>query len=140
MTKIVVDTSVIISALIGEAGPSRQILRNCLTGSFSPMISTALFLEYEDVHQCPQIAELCPLKPEEIKELLSAFYSVCHWVPIHYLWRPNLRDDNDIFLIELAIASNAQFIVINNIKDLTGAELTFKGFDVVKPEQLLRGK
>lgn len=97
-------------------------------------------MEYEEVYQRPQIAKLCPLEPTEIKELLAAFYSVCSWVPIHYLWRPNLRDENDNFLIELAVASNAQFIVTNNIKDLTGAELTFEGLKVVKPEQLLRGK
>lgn len=140
MTKIVVDTSVLISALIGKEGPSRQVLRRCLLGEYKPMISTTLFLEYEDVYQRPQIAKLCPLKPKEIRELLGAFYSVCNWVPIHYLWRPNLRDENDNFLIELAVASNAQFIVTNNTKDLTGAELTFKGQKVVKPEQLLRGK
>lgn len=140
MAKIVVDTSVLISALIGKAGPSRQVLRRCLIGEDIPMISTTLFLEYEDVYQRPQIAKLCPLTPVEVKELLAAFYSICHWVPIHYLWRPNLRDENDNFLIELAVASNAQFIVTNNTKDLKGAELTFKGLEVVKPEQLLRGK
>lgn len=140
MKKIVVDTSVLISALIGKTGPSRQLLRHCLFGEYKPMISTTLFLEYEDVYQRPQIAELCPLEPTEIKELLGAFYSVCSWVPIHYLWRPNLIDENDNFLIELAVASNAQFIVTNNTKDLAGAELTFEGLEIVKPEQLLRGK
>lgn len=140
MTKIVIDTSVLISALIGKAGPSRQVLRRCLLGEYKPMISTTLFMEYEDVHRRPQISKLCPLTPEEISELLGAYYSVCSWVPIHFLWRPNLRDENDNFLIELAIASNAQFIVTNNIKDLNGAELTFKGLKVVKPEQLLRGE
>ena len=140
MTNIVIDTSVLISGLIGKAGPSRQVLRLCLLGEYVPMISNALFLEYEDVYRRPQIGKLCPLKPEEIKELLNAFYSVCRWIPIHYLWRPNLQDENDNFLIELAVASNAQFIVTNNLKDLTGAELIFKGLEIVKPEQFLRGE
>lgn len=140
MTNIVVDTSVLISALIGKAGPSRQILRRCLLGDFKPMMSTTLFLEYEDVHKRPHISELCPLNENEINELLKAFYSVCRWVPIHYLWRPNLKDESDNFLIELAVASNAQFIVTNNIKDLIGAELTFKGLQIIKPEHLLGGK
>ncbi len=39
-------------------------------------MSTALFLEYEDVHKRPRIEKLCPLEPREIKELLNAFYSV----------------------------------------------------------------
>ena len=140
MTKIVVDTSVLISELIGKAGPAREVLRQCLLGKYKPMISTTLFLEYEDVYQRPQIAKLCPLTPKEIGELLGAFYSECIWVPIHYLWRPNLRDENDNFLIELAVASNAQYIVTNNVKDLIGAELTFKELEILKPEQLLRGE
>ena len=104
------------------------------------MMSTALFLEYEDVHKRPRIAKLCPLDAGEVSELLNAFYSVCSWVPIHYLWRPNLKDENDNFLIELAVASNAQFIVTNNTRDLNGAELVFKGLQIVKPEDLLGGE
>ncbi len=57
-----------------------------------------------------------------------------------YLWRPNLKDESDNFLIELAIASNAHYLVTNNVKNLTGAGLTFKNLVIVKPEQLLKGK
>src|SRR3954468_7907287 len=100
--RIVVDTSVFISALIGKQGPSRAVLRNCLTGSYHPLISNALFLEYEAVSSREIIRERSPLTPAEIRELLNAFYHVCQWVSIYYLWRPNLRDEDDNFLIELA--------------------------------------
>ena len=46
---VVVDTSVLVSALIGEEGASREILRRCLQGEYKPLISNALFSEYEDV-------------------------------------------------------------------------------------------
>ncbi|HEB92878.1 MAG TPA: PIN domain-containing protein, partial [Gammaproteobacteria bacterium] len=46
---IVVDTSVFISALIGVRGPSREVIRRCLNGSYNPLISNALFQELEDV-------------------------------------------------------------------------------------------
>ena len=138
MKKIVVGTSILISALIGSKGPSRELLRQCLQGRYQPLMSNTLFLEYEDVTSRAQIRKLCPLSHQEIDELLKAFYSVCHWVSIHYLWRPNLRDENDNFLVELAIAGNAEIIVTNNIKDLTNAQLCFDSFDVCQPEQLLR--
>jgi putative PIN family toxin of toxin-antitoxin system len=138
MKKIVVDTSIFISALIGSKGPSRELLRQCLRGRYQPLISNALFLEYEDVSSRANIQKLCPLSHQEINELLKAFYSVCHWVSIHYLWRPNLRDENDNFLVELAVAGNAQMIVTNNIKDLTNAQLSFDSFEVCQPQQLLR--
>jgi len=136
---IVVDTSVIISALIGKKGPSREILRRCLQGHYKPLISNALFQEYEDVISRDRIKNATPLSEKEIRELLNAFYSVCKWVPIYFLWRPNLKDENDNFLIELALAGNSNLIVTNNIKDLEGAELTFEGLSILKPEQLTKG-
>ncbi len=136
---IVIDTSVLISALIGVKGPSREILRRCLRGAYSPLISNALFHEYEDVSKRRNILKKCPLKESEIKELLNAFYSVCTWVPIYYLWRPNIIDEGDNFLIELAVAGNAEFIITNNIRDLVAAELKFPEFKIVKPETFLRG-
>lgn len=135
-----VDTSVVISALIGTKGPSREVLRQCLQGKYHPLISNALFLEYEDVSKRKKILGKCPLTGREIRELLNAFYGICRWVPIYYLWRPNLADEGDNFLIELALAGNATHIVTNNIDDLQNAELIFPGLRVVKPEKLLRGE
>ncbi len=137
--KIVIDTSVMISALIGRRGASREVIRRCLTGKYQPLISNSLFQEYEDVSSRKQVREICPLRAEEIRDLLSAYYSVCTWVPIYYLWRPNLTDDSDNFLIELALAGNSRTIVTNNVKDLRAAELKFDELRILKPRQLLRG-
>lgn len=139
MNRVVIDTSVLISALIGEKGPSREVLRLCLKGSLVPIISTTLFLEYEAVSQRQQIKDLCPLTEDEIRQLLAAFFSVCEWIQIHFLWRPNLKDEGDNFLIELAVAGNANVIVTNNLRDLKNAELKFENLLVLKPEQLLGG-
>lgn len=136
---IVVDTSVLISALLGPSGPAREVIRGCLKGVYNPMISNTLFLEYEDVTNRPQILEQCPLTSSEVRELLNAYYSVCEWVPIYYLWRPNLPDEGDNFLIELAVAGNAHCVVTNNIRDLKRSELIFPDLYVMTPEQLLRG-
>jgi len=138
--KVVIDTSVMVSALIGKRGASREVVRRCLSGSYLPLISNPLFQEYEDVSSRKRVRDACPLEPREIRELLSAFYSVCTWVPIYYLWRPNLSDEGDNFLIELALAGNSQIIVTNNVKDLMAAELKFDNLRILKPEQILRGE
>jgi putative PIN family toxin of toxin-antitoxin system len=135
--RIVLDTSIIISALIGERGPSRRLLHRCLQGDYVPLISNALFLEYEAVSNRGVIQEQCPLTQEEIRELLNAFYGVCQWVSIYYLWRPNLPDEGDNFLIELAIAGNAFCVVTNNLRDLQASELIFPDLKILKPEHLL---
>ena len=137
---VVVDTSVIISALIGVRGPSREIIRRCLKGEYNPLISNALFQEFEDVSKRPRVINKCPLSTAEIHELLNAFYSTCAWVPIYYLWRPNIKDEGDNFLIELALAGNATHIITNNVSDLTSSELIFPELKIVKPEQMLRGE
>jgi len=138
--KVVIDTSVMISALIGKRGASREVIRRCLTGKYLPLISNPLFQEYEDVSSRKRIKETCPLGAREIRDLLNAFYSVCRWVPIYYLWRPNLKDEDDNFLIELALAGNSQTIVTNNVKDLEAAELKFKDLRILAPQQILRGE
>ena len=61
-------------------------------------------------------------------------------MPIYYLWRPNLKDEGDNFLIELAVAGNAEIIVTNNVKDLGSAKLSFENLQIYKPEELLRGE
>ncbi len=136
---IVVDTSVIVSALIGKRGASREVMRRCLSGDYSPLISNALFQECEDVSPRARVQRLCPLNEDEIRVLLNAYYSVCRWVPIYFLWRPNLADESDNFLVEVALAGNSDFIVTNNIKDFQNAELRFGDLTILKPEQLLRG-
>ena len=81
-----------------------------------------------------------PFNGKKIAELLNALYSICDWVPIYYLWRPNIADEGDNFLIELALAGNATHIVTNNISDLKNAELNFPDLKIVTPARLLRGE
>lgn len=137
--KIVLDTSVFISAIIGAKGPSRALLRQCFEKKYQPLMSNALFCEYEDVSKRSGILQETPLSPAEVNELLCSFFSLCVWIPIYYLWRPNLKDEQDNHLIELAVAGNADYIVTNNIKDFKHSELYFPQLKILMPDQLLRG-
>jgi putative PIN family toxin of toxin-antitoxin system len=136
--KIVVDTSIFISALIGSKGPSRELVRCCLTGEYQPLMGNALFCEYESVMQRDAILTKCPLTSLEISDLLNAFMNVSQWISIYYLWRPNLIDEADNHLIELAVAGNARIIATNNVKDFQNTELLFPDLSILKPEQIIR--
>jgi predicted nucleic acid-binding protein len=72
-----------------------------------------------------------PLPPAEIG-------TVRQWTRIYYAWRPNLRDEADNHLIELAVAGQARFIVTRNVRDLRKGELRFPQIAVVTPAQLLK--
>jgi putative PIN family toxin of toxin-antitoxin system len=137
-SRIVIDTSVLISALIGSTGASRELIRLCLQGEYQPLMANNLFLEYESVVLREEIITQCTLTKQEIFALLDAFMSVCQWIDIYYLWRPNLRDEADNHLIELAIAGNAQIIATKNIKDFLNSDLIFPNLSILKPEQIVR--
>ncbi len=136
--KIVVDTSVFVSAIIGKTGPSRELIRRCLKREYQPLMGNSLFCEYESLINRSNIIEQCPLTSSEIRTLLASFMSVSQWVSIYYLWRPNLRDEGDNYLIELALAGNAKYLVTNNIKDFKNPQLLFPQLSIIKPEQLIR--
>jgi len=137
-SRIVIDTSVLISALIGSTGASRELIRLCLQGEYQPLMGNTLFLEYESVVLREEIITQCTLTKQEILILLDAFMSVCQWIDIYYLWRPNLKDEADNHLIELAIAGNAQIIATKNIKDFLNSDLIFPNLSILKPEQIVR--
>ncbi|MCH2248064.1 MAG: putative toxin-antitoxin system toxin component, PIN family [Crocosphaera sp.] len=137
-TKIVVDTSVFVSSLIGTQGPSRELIRCCLRGEYQPLMGNALFCEYESVINREEILAKCPLTSSEIEVLFQAFLSVSQWVNIYFLWRPNLTDEADNHLIELAMAGNASSIVTNNLKDFQNTDLLFPNLSIVRPEQIIR--
>ncbi|MBV7335544.1 PIN domain-containing protein [Chloroflexi bacterium TSY] len=63
--------------------------------------------------------------------------SVCQWVSIYFLWRPNLKDEGDNHLIELAVAGGANIIVTNNLRDFRNAEIAFPNIQIHRPEDLL---
>ena len=137
-SRIVIDTSVLISALLGSTGASRKLIRLCLQGEYQPLMGNSLFLEYESVILREEIITKCTLTKQEIFTLLDAFMGVCQWIDIYYLWRPNLRDEADNHLIELAIAGNAQIIATKNIKDFLNSDLIFPNLSILKPEHIIR--
>jgi len=55
-----------------------------------------------------------------------------------YAWRPNLGDEADNHLVELAVAGQANYLVTRNVRDLRGGELKFPHISVVTPTQLLK--
>ncbi len=134
---IVIDTNILVGACMGSSSAT-AVLASCLRKVHQPLIGVALFSEYTDVVNREDLFERCRLNLEERNELLDIFLASCRWTEIYYSWRPNLRDEGDNHLIELAVAGHAQGIVSRNIKDLASGELLFPQIAVLTPEQLLQ--
>lgn len=136
--RIVVDTNVLVGAVLSAAGDNREILRRCFKQKAQPLVGVALFLEYEDLLGRKEPLANSPLRSTERKALFEAFLSVCEWIRVYYLWRPNLPDEADNHLIELAIAGGADAIVTNNIRDVRTGELKFPHLRILTPTEFLQ--
>ncbi|HVV45410.1 MAG TPA: PIN domain-containing protein [Bryobacteraceae bacterium] len=99
-------------------------------------VGEALFHEYEDVLGRNAMFRQSPLSTNERVRFFEAFLSMCEWIQVYYLWRPNLRDEGANHLIELAVAGGADWIVTNNVRDFREGELRFTSIKVVAPGQL----
>ena len=134
---MVVDTNVLTGALLRREGQNRRVPRACFEDRLKPIVGQALFLEYEDVLGRHELFRASPLDAAERRQLFESFLSLCEWVPVYYLWRPNLRDEGDNHLVELAVAGRASMIVTNNVADFAGSELRFPEIRVLSPKNLL---
>ncbi|MDE0520391.1 MAG: putative toxin-antitoxin system toxin component, PIN family [Boseongicola sp.] len=114
MQRVVIDANVFVSAIMASAGAPRQVLRLALSGEFAPIFGNALFCEQEGVLARDASWKGCPVERGEREALLDALLSVSLWMPVHFLWRPNLADEGDNHVPELAAAGGAESIVTSN--------------------------
>lgn len=134
---VVVDTNVFVGACLGQ-GASAAVVAACLQGRREPLMSAALMAEYEDVLGRASLFSHSRLDADERSELLDIFVAQCRWTRIYFGWRPNLRDEGDNHLVELAVAGGADCICGQNLRDLKARELTFAGLALATPAQLLK--
>jgi putative PIN family toxin of toxin-antitoxin system len=127
----------LVASMISAGGSNRRVVRACLEGNVLPILGEALFLEYEEVFMRPSLTARSPLTETERRQLLEAFFSVCEWVDIYFGWWPNLPDEDDNHLIELAVAGGANWIVTNSLADFHGAELRFPQVRIASPTMFL---
>jgi putative PIN family toxin of toxin-antitoxin system len=118
--RIVLDSNVLVAGLRSRRGASFELLRRLRKRQFEVAVSVPLILEYEAV--LLRHAEELALAPEEAIDLVDYLCAVGHRQEIRFLWRPELSDPRDEFILELAVASRAAAIVTHNVRHFTGAE------------------
>jgi len=123
--------------VLSGGGDNRRVLRACLERRVQPIVGQALLSEYEDVLGRESLFKDCVLNARERTDLLDALLSVSEWVKIYFSWRPNLPDEADNHLVELAVAGAAERIVTYNHRHLSRAEFRFPQIRIVSPARLM---
>jgi len=136
---VVIDTSVFVAALKSPDGAARQVLRLCLNRDLTPIMGQKLFLEFLDVLGRPRLFDSSPANPADRQALFHGFLSVSRWVSVFFLWRPNLPDEGENHVLELAVARSAVAVITHNVSDFAG-DLKFPGLQILTPGQFLRSK
>ncbi len=131
MQKVILDTNVIVSALISNAVPTKILYEVVFKLSVMPCLTTEIFEEYVEVlgrdkfnrfHNFKSKADVVLAKLNEI----STFYQTDQKVDI-------LADTSDNKFLELAAVSSADYLITGNTADFTLTE--FEYTTIVTPRQ-----
>ena len=135
--RAVIDTNVFVGACLGN-GKAANVIEAALRARFTPLMGAALLAEYEDVLGRAELFRKSRLSAAEREDLLDIFFAACEWVRVYYLWRPNLPDEADNHVLELAVAAGGATILTFNRKDFSSGELRFPEVAIQAPASWLR--
>lgn len=134
---LVLDTTVIVSAFRSRRGASNRLLRLAVEGRIRPLVTTALFLEYEAVLKRPEQRLETGSSLADIDRILAALASLLEPVEIHFRWRPQLADPGDEMVLEAAINGRAEAIVTFDRRGFAGMGDRFR-VEVLRPADIVR--
>jgi putative PIN family toxin of toxin-antitoxin system len=130
IVRAVLDTNVLVSAFRSREGVAFRLISLLREGRFEISISVPLALEYEDV-----LLRRTLLNEEAVLTVVRYLSSIAHRQEIFFLWRPGLPDPKDDMVLELAVASQAKYIITYNGRDFATAERF--GIQAVTPKVFL---
>ncbi len=134
---MVLDTSVLVAGLRSRLGASNLLLRMVAMGRCVPLVTTAVFLEYEDVLLRPEHRLATGMSEEEVSGFLAALASASEPVEVHYRWRPQLPDPADELILEAAVNGRADAVGTHNVRDFQAASHAFE-IRVMTPAQVVK--
>ena len=130
------DTSIVATAFRSGRGASRVILDWIADRLLVPLLTPALFLQYEDVLKRPEQLRASRLTLAQVDQRLAALASAAEVVTVHYLWRPQLPDPGDELVFEAAVNGRADALVTYDMRHFAIAGARF-GLRIIRPVEPL---
>lgn len=135
---LVQDTNVFVAALRSGAGASRELLLRLLRRQHDPIMGIKLWYEYSELAGRAEVWPANAPDAEQRQRYVASFAAVCLFVNVPSLWRPNLPDEGDNHVMELALHGHAAAIVTFNLKDFRAAQFAPSGLEILKPANFIK--
>lgn len=137
--KIVIDTNVILPALISAEGVSNKLMIWIFSHKMKiHVVSNTLITEYEDVLLREKNRKFYPqFSKEDITSFIDDICLISHHQKINFLWRPFLKDIKDDMVLETAFNGKCDYIIAYNLKDFHGVKDKF-GIQIITPKEFLK--
>ncbi len=117
MIRVVLDTNILVSALLTSQGVPAQVLSVCLAEpDLQLCVSSEIYAEYEEVLRRPKFKR----SSDEIEKVLAAIRHSALWVTPSMAVHVCLDADDDVFL-ECAQEADAHFLVTGNTRHFPAA-------------------
>ena len=120
-----------------SSGASAAILRLARQREIVMLANVALALEYEALCLSDNHWRPAGLTLAEAGVFVDAVIAMIEPVESHFMWRPQLRDPADEFVLDAAVNGRAEAIVTFNIRDFADAPARF-GISLYTPSQAFR--
>jgi putative PIN family toxin of toxin-antitoxin system len=136
--RYLLDTCVLVSALRSSAGASHKVLKAALEETLPVLMHYKLLAEYRSVLFRPEHLSKFAQTEYEVERLLAYLVARAVECNVRYLWRPNLSDPSDDFILEIAVSGQPATIVTHNTKDFMRGELYFPQVIISTPQNVVR--
>ena len=111
MMRVVLDTNIIISAMLVPSGTQSAVLLLALRGEVALYVSSAVLAEYAEVLRRPRFK----LQPQQVDTVMSSIRRVAHLIePARTLSISTHESDNRF--LECAEAARADYLVTGNAR------------------------
>lgn len=129
--KIVLDSNILVSA-IGKRSPLRPIWQSFIEGKYQLIVSEHILKEYEEIlesHSAPGAARIVMEIFIEAPNIISQ--------NIYYNWDAITADPDDNKFFDVAIASNADYLVTNDRHFDTVKNIPFPKVKIINSDEFL---
>jgi putative PIN family toxin of toxin-antitoxin system len=133
--KVVLDTNVIVSAVLKAGGSPDLIVKAWRAGSYQLITSAPLLLELKEVLDRPRISKRAGFSPAEARDILAAMADSAIVAEAELTIEVVEADPDDNRVLEAAVSAGADYIVSGDQHLL--ALQSYEGISIVRPRRFM---